>query len=372
MNGTNIYRWITTPLLIAILFSYYSIYDIRLLPLFLGISVLAVIFRNPHFRITASVDFYGLMVVYCLIASIFSMELEVLTAMVIFGWLVYWPIFIRKRTVLLIDVECLLRYVVNLGLILSIGLFLQIFLFRSYGIEIGKIDLVQDRDAFGFIWNDYSFLSLFLVTLVPLTWRGSLQKTTKVLYTGTFITASAMTSARTGIVAVIVAYGIVCFVKILRALLTLRIKRAEFYYFGAAILFAPTLIYYVFELFPRVTSLGDSGRVDGYISALHFIGNNILFGSAFGVQYYKEQIDTIPHNAFLYLLAAGGVVFLILFLAWAIVLVGRIYKHVDFGLFLSLAIAGIGFQFIPAFFSAYFFAFLLSLCIIVVDQKNII
>lgn len=359
-------------MLMAVPFAYYSLYGIRLLPVLFSLSILISFFKGLHYRSTASINYYALMIAYCFVLSLLMFKLDVFLSMLFFGWLVYWPLFIDRKKIVLIKIEKLLSYLIGTGVFLSIGLFLQIYLFKNYGIIIGKIDLVENRDAFGFIWTDYSFLSLFFVTLVPLTWRSTAPKVVKILYIIIFIVASAMTSARAGIVAMLIAYSTIYLIKGIRVLLTLKIKKNEIYYFAIILLVAPFLIFSILEFFPRISSFDDSGRFGGYISAFNFFSENILFGVNFDVDGYKAKVDTIPHNLFVYLLVVGGAVFLFLFLLWFVTLLARIYRGVDSDVFLSLLTSIIGFQFVPAIFSAYYFGYILSLCIIVLEQKKLL
>jgi hypothetical protein len=369
VTDKNPYRWAVNLLVIVIPLAYLTIYSIRFLPIFLAISIFLVIKNGVHYRSDTSFNYYFLMIVYCFLLSLIKLDFDVLISLVFFGWFVYWPMFIGQKNIVAIDSDKLFNNLVDSGIALSAGLFLQIFLYTK-GIEIGNIGLFKERIAFSFIWQDYSFLSLFFTTLVPLTWRNKSSKVVKLMYTIIFLIASAATTARTGIFAIIIAYAALLLFKIIDVLMKLKVRRIEIYFVIAILIFSPIAIYFAYNFFPRFNSTNDSGRFGGYLSAFNFVENNIFVGAAFNIKEYSQAVDIIPHNLFVYMLFVGGFFFLILFLLWFVSLFLRIIKDIDLSLLLSILTSFFGFQFIPSFFSAYYFGFILSLCLVVVLQKQ--
>ena len=113
--------------------------------------------------------------------------------------------------------------------------------------------------------------------------------------------------------------------------------------------------------FSRVFDLDPSGRFDGYYDIYNFLSNNIVFGAYYNIDFYKNNVGVIPHNLFIYNIVLGGVLFFIVFIFWFLIIAKNIFTTKDIFIRYSLLVCIIGFQFIPAIFTAYFFAFLLSL-----------
>ncbi|MFL9762267.1 hypothetical protein [Vibrio cyclitrophicus] len=80
----------------------------------------------------------------------------------------------------------------------ALGVIFQSFLYIKFGIEFGKIDTYLNRTGFGFLWLDYSFLSLFLSSSIPLFFRENIRG--KYILSLIVIVGSITTTAKNGVI----------------------------------------------------------------------------------------------------------------------------------------------------------------------------
>jgi hypothetical protein len=357
---------------ISIPLSYLSVFEIRLLPVLIFLSFLCAVVGGIRISIRASIILYFSLLGYCLIFSYFFSTYTIFFSLTIFYWLAYWPYHIRELFLLEINIRNLISGFVLLGLFCSFGIFLQIVSYKFFGIQFGKIDFDGGgREAFGFLWTDYSFLSLFLTSLVPLVWYSKATYAVNLGLSLVLTAASILTSARTGVVALVGASAIFYFLEIGYLIYSGKMKKITLLLSSLAIIFFLPVTSALSEKFSRMISFDDSGRLDGYKSAYSFLESNYLMGAKFDILMYKDEVDVIPHNMFVYLLSVGGVVFLLLFLMWGGLVFSNIVMLKEKKILLSFTISLIGFQFIPSFFSAYYFAFFISICFLLLRQKSI-
>jgi O-antigen ligase len=250
----------------------------------------------------------------------------------------------------------------------SLGVLFQFVLFNNFGIEFGKIDQYYQRTGFGFIWLDYSFLSLFLVSATPLVafyFKGWVKYTFLMF----LIVGSLATSARTGIFSAgLVAVSASAYY-IIKSFASGRIKGYHLIFFLfliVAIIVFPTVWTAVTD---RSLSVSSSGRIDGFYSAINLVSDKVLFGFRFDIEKYKTLYGTIPHNLFVYVLTVSGLVGLVLVNIWILTTCYK-FRSVDLSLRYSLFICFIGLQFIPTFYSAYFIAVLLLLSSISLEENR--
>lgn len=358
-------------IVIALPMAYTIISDIRVLPVLILASFVCVAIGGFRLKITNETFLYLLLLCYCFLVSSFTLDYSVCGAVVIFYWLAYWPLHMKESVLISLSLQKILALFVMIGFFCALGIFLQVSLFKFAGIEFGKIDLDGGgRQAFGFLWTDYSFLSLFFASLVPLVWITSESMTWRIILSLSFILASVLTSARTGIISLGTAIVIVLMLNLLRSAFTGKMKKGIVILLIFIIIVFPLLIIWLTAKFPRMTSLDDSGRIDGFITALNFVKENIFFGAQFDIQFYKNNIDVIPHNMFIYIAAVGGILFLALFAAWGLTVASRVVSLEERCIMLSFLISLIGFQFIPSFFSAYYFAIFIAICLMFSIKKR--
>ncbi len=362
----NFYSLAILLLFIALPMAYMHISDIRILPILVLVSFVCVVIGGIRLNFTTETCLYLLLSCYCFLVSSLSLNYSIFGATVIFFWLAYWPLYMKKSILISLNPQKILASFVLIGFFCALGIFLQIILFKFVNIEFGKIDLDGGgRQAFGFLWADYSFLSLFFASLVPLVWITSKSITWRIILSLSFILASVLTSARTGIISLGAAIAIGLLLEVLHSAIVGKMKKGVVILLVFIVVILPFFMIWLLEKFPRIASLNDSGRIDGFKTAFNFLQENFLFGAAFDTQFYKENIDVIPHNMFIYVTTIGGTLFLALFIFWALALTLRIIDLRERCLILSFMVSLIGFQFIPSFFSAYYFAIFIAICLMI-------
>ena len=256
------------------------------------------------------------------------------------------------------------------ALFLAIGILLQAYLYFKFNYIFGYFNTFGGgRIAFGFLWLDYSFLALFLVSAVPLVFDKDVNYKYKWVIASVLVSASLVTSARTGIVAIFLCYTIYILLNLHKIL---KKKKSYVYIFSFFVI--ATIIVFLqsnVNLMNRKISASGSGRVEGYVDALSFFFNNLALGAKFDHELYVSTIGTLPHNLFIYIAAIGGLIFLLLIITWLIFVIFDVYKTKKTSLLLSFCICVLGMQFIPSVFSAYFFAILVSL-VLLGQPKNLV
>lgn len=234
------------------------------------------------------------------------------------------------------------------GMATAAAVFLQVINYYIFGASYGNLVLMGgDRLAFGVIFADYSFLSLYLTTtaaLAVLTIPGRIRMPATVVI---LLAASMVTSARAGVVAFLITLGV-------RSVMQLARRPAGF---GGSLLITVGVgaaAYMLLEQVRPENALGDSGRIDSYLVGLAQLEANPLTGAGFGVNEYVTVTGAvIPHNIFVQFLAqagAPGAAAIAVFLAWLVYSVKS-----NESIFLAILCAVVGAQFIPDIFSSRFF-----------------
>jgi len=234
----------------------------------------------------------------------------------------------------------------------SLGLFIQIYIFLSMGKIIGKIEFMASRIGFGFIFSDYSFLSLFLISasgiLINFFEKNKKLHNKKIFYRIfliiLFMTASLLTSARTGIVSFFLAY-IIFYILSFSDIFSFSLKNA----IGAVIILFSLIILLIYGL-PKLRGdiLSSSGRIESYIIGLQIFRQNPIWGCGLGVRSYKERFGfTIPHNVVIQYLAQTGLLLTILILILLLDIIKKAWKIKISSIFITLLIIIIGSLFIP-------------------------
>ncbi len=188
------------------------------------------------------------------------------------------------------------------GIILAI----QIAVFIFLGQKLGQLDIFGgDRIAYGAVFSDYSFLSLYLATgaTIQLVKLSSSQFSWKSLFTFPFLLGmSAATSARTGVVACVLSMIIILFRHI--------IKRNIIYRPFIYVLFvtASIVLSIMIVTMTRADALfSSSGRTDNYQIAFSNFINHPFWGTGLGITTYFQTYGTeVPHNLILQYLAQAG------------------------------------------------------------------
>lgn len=250
--------------------------------------------------------------------------------------------------------------------ITCIGLITQILLFKFFGIIYGKLDILGSmRTAYGFLFSDYSFLSLYLSSAAILTFTLMLYNRkvsiSLILYSVLLAYGSILTTARTGIVALLCAlvfYGIIIFIK--RPLVTVSIMAIVIFVSG---------FYIEYSTYQRHDMIGSSGRLAGYSAGIEELIHKPVFGTGFGVQSYAEHYGTaIPHNIVIQYFVQGGLLvgLLVTFILISFLVIVFKYAH---AFFLPISTMIIGAQFIPDIFNSRFFPVIIMISLLSVGYS---
>jgi len=249
----------------------------------------------------------------------------------------------------------------GVAIVTTVGLVTQIIVYKSMGAAYGKLDVMGGmRTAYGFLFSDYSFLSLYLSSAALLTVTLMLYNrklNLSLIFCSVFLVyGSILTTARTGMVALLCAlvfYGVIMFVR--RPLITLSIMVA---------LVLASGFYLDYSTHQRQDLISSSGRLAGYSVGIEELKNKPLSGTGLGVQAYKERFGiAIPHNIIIQYSVQGGLFSGLIVILLLITLLVVVYKDAHV-LFLPIATVIIGAQFIPDIFNSRFFPVMLMLSLI--------
>jgi len=321
-------------------------------------ALIAVLIAIPSlFNIKNKIPPFTTIIILTLVAYTFLLSFFGKSLNVLFSTLFFIAIILlgSKNT----NTITLKKIYVLTALICAIGVILQ----KIYFISTGNTFLTYYqyletpvRNAFAFTWNDYSFLSLFIVSAVPFS------STKRPIISIILLTGSIVTTARTGIVSFVFIYSILYIYSLYKHIIS-----HEKSYFKIIIIITTTLITIFFlptiyeTISGRSLNISDSNRLNDFIKGYDFFIENKIFGALLDFKQYSFNLNiTAPHNLFIFALYIGGAIYFIIFLffIFAIYLCTR-YSKPD--TITSLAICFIGLNFIPTPFSAYFIAILISL-----------
>lgn len=353
---------------LILILAYYKFSSIRLLvPLILIIvTIIFIKILENKFKIQNDIILLNAIITISSIAifSIYGGSFEFFFATLIFLILATWPLLIKLNKPNLAFTKLLRVYIFS-AFFLSVGVIIQSFLFKNYGVSFGKIDLYGGgRLAFGFTWTDYSFLSLYLTSCVPLILSSKFDYkfTTKLVMVILVLVASLVTTARTGFTSFIIVFTIYVLFNFIKVF-----SSKKLYYLMLFLLITSPIGIYLgrnYTILERKISTSSSGRLEGYQTGIDFFINNPLLGIMFNPSLYHHNVEVIPHNIFIYLAVTGGTYLLLLSSWWLFTIFYRAYKIRDSNIFYSFLICLIGFQFVPSVYSAYFFAILSSFVLI--------
>lgn len=331
--------------------------DIRII---IFLPVITMVFfllnRGKKIKLDATFFFTFIMFLYSLSVNIIANSFDYTLSLLIFLLFFCWPYLLTKHQINMVNLMFALRVYLYAVMLTAIGVFIQLLLDRFLGIQFFRVIQFSTRTAFSFLWMDFSFLSLYLSSAVPLLFL-SFKGKKRFVFSGFLLTASLATSARTGVTAFI-------FIFILYTIFY-RKNIKDIVYSLAAF---PLILYFIYKIYLFLSVRGvenianDNGRFSNYLVGYNFWLNNMMYGNFLDPKSYSDNIFMLPHNFFIYFLALGGIVFILIFIAWFISMLPIFRKSHDMIKF-SILIALFGFNFIPSFFSGYFFGFLLSLAL---------
>ncbi|WP_407363166.1 hypothetical protein HKW97_07885 [Pseudomonas luteola] len=352
-------------LLAAYLFlplSYFSVFGVRFLFIQVLLVVSSVFISIFYFkRVWLDASFWSGPLIFFLLfgVSFFTKDFSVLMAFSAFIMFAYWQAFFDE--IQLNDFVLVLKKAYSVAALISaIGVIGQFLMNDFYKIEIARVEYFGGgRTAYSFLWQDFSFLSLFVVSAIPIVYV-CFHKKIRFLVILLLIFSSIATSARTGIVSLTI-FSIFIFIFIfLKSVFSGKANSnigLGFFLILILFFFVPSFLTFFTG---RELTFSSSGRFEGFAAGLNFLSNNVVWGAMFDINYFVENIAIIPHNIFLYFMIMGGMVFFVLFLAWFFQICW-VVRYADKDLIFALFIVFIGFQFIPSFFSGYFAACLLGL-----------
>lgn len=196
----------------------------------------------------------------------------------------------------------------------AICLLIQFITFIKLNTISGNIMFLGgSRRAFGFLFSDFSFLSLYYASglAMIISSYNTCKKENIILSSLLLLSASILTSARTGLFAFAIAMLVIIFYRAVKGSLKACFQ----------LLLFPLILLVLIKLFSFVRPLdvfSDSGRLQGYIVGIKYFIKSPFFGIGLGVRSYKQITgSTIPHNLIIQYLSQAGMIatlFLILLL----------------------------------------------------------
>lgn len=344
---------------ILITFSYANIVGIRL-AIFIPIVLLLIILLQGSFFCKDKIFVFIQTIIFSMMLS-FSVITGFYDNFLAFIIFMILSITYSLTFVSLKRLDSLIKLYTYFGIFSAIGLFFQYILYNYIGYSFGTIIFFNNRTAFSFLWLDFSFFSLYLASLVPLIFYVFKSIPVKFLLSLFVLVASFMTTARTGVFSFLIFSVLFSFYKLFITLALGNFKKEHLKLLIGGVFFIPLSIIffpYISSLSDREITTSDSGRMQGYIDALNYLGDNFFWGAMFNSEYYFNNVNVLPHNVFLYIFTMGGVLFFLVFLIFLIlVLVYSRNKFVVSSIFISF----IGVMFIPSFYSMYYLGWLISM-----------
>ena len=320
---------------------------------------------NDTITISFLLSFLGLIVSFLVNkdtpAGNASAQLFIILYYLFIAFMVYQAELSNKRYRL--DNEKLYKEYNETLLIVSVFVIAQFILYKYFSFAFGRIELFGgNRVAFGFLNFDYSFLSLYIFSGVFFLFKRvyEYQKINAFAFVNVLllVLASVITSARTGIIALVIIGSV------LIALHLLFFNTFKLSLFKRGLIFSMSAI----ALFMIVYLVGSkrgfygSGRSESFVLAFEAIQRNVVFGN--GLLYHVMNI--IPHNFFLQYWLQTGLIFLmpISVLLFLITFKTRKYNSM---VFYNLCIILMGAMFIPDILTS---RFLLVMIIMAVYSYN--
>jgi hypothetical protein len=349
-------------IILLIPFSYDTFFGVRVL-LLLPIIMAFLIFYNKGEKIIILQDFrLSLILIFILIGYLSTTkDFLFMIPVFLFFMFVYWFIFLGKEQIKKIDLKKLVRIYIMVALIFSITLFIQAIMYFN-GYTFGKVEVFGgDRVAFYVIWTDSSFVSLYLASVIPLIFYLYKGKSAFIL-TLIFLLATVLSSARTGIVSLYIIITLYVFIIVIELIIEWKIKIKNIFFLSSYFLFMILVIYIFFNFGLGRLEEGDNGRFQSYIDSFNIFFKSILFGTM-----YSSTNTVGAHNFIIHILASGGILFFLPFCLWLYIILKKTFL-VNIHIKNSLLVCFVGLNFIPSFFSAYFFSFLLSIMLINYQQ----
>lgn len=197
------------------------------------------------------------------------------------------------------------------GFITSLGVIFQFLVHRIIGITIGNILYALNRVIYSFMFLDISSGTLYLAStaFMMIIFADKSRSRKMFLYLSAILTivATAITSARTGIVAFLIT---ICLYSVS--------KKGIFKKFTGILLVGFSLfasLYFLGIVRPMSTAfdyfLNSSGRIEGYLLALEIFIKNLFLGTGFSRTYTSFLMEglPVPHLSILQYLVQTGIIY---------------------------------------------------------------
>ncbi|MBD3655378.1 MAG: hypothetical protein HUJ14_02610 [Marinobacter sp.] len=340
-------------------FSYFDIFGVRVIGLCLFLFV-ALFFLSPKFSISVDNNVWLFLLPFFMVLSfsLASGSKDFLSAIVFFVYLLIFYFFDVSKLSAVVNKSC---FVYLYGAVfMAVGVILQRISFEKFGYEFGKIDVYGGgRVGFGFLWMDYSFLSLYLVSTLPLVFYLYRSVCVKAIVVIILLVGSVVTTARTGLAALVLTTVFIAGLEFAKAIVIGKARKQVFLVLLSLLFASLLIIYFYVEFSSRTIRFDSSGRIDGFYLGFKSFLDNPFTGVMFDRSYFLEEYGTIPHNLLVYILSQGGILLFIVFFIWFFYVFFVAAFRVNLFRY-PIIISVFGFMFIPSFFSAYYFALLIS------------
>lgn len=331
--------WFNLLLLILVIYTLFLVFESKKLAIS-SITLIAlfflIIFLIPLMN---SAFFYDGLKQYLNIASCFGLFLIA-------------PIL--KKHLSTTDIDMIVHYYLMSSVIMALTLIMQVILYYGLDIQLGLLQrLGTNRVAFGSLFNDYSFLSLFLVSGAMFLYANRTKYNDNFLV-GFLLISSMLTSARTGVAAFLVVYSFKSFIDFLK--LYQERSRKLLVYISVYIIII-LIIFYGMKMFRPGDILSDSGRSGLNVLGIDLFLSNPIFGNGFGTKSISLIIGGLPHNLVVQFLSQTGVYITTILILFITLLSIKLYKYKR-NIFWTFLTIMIGALFIPDIFNSRFLSIL--------------
>lgn len=253
-------------------------------------------------------------------------------------------------------------------IISSIITIIQFISYESFGIKLLRVEFFGGgRLYFSYLFGDMSSATVYFATAILFILFDKKESLRKYINILIIIIAMAVSSARSGLVSLILVLMIYFAFGKKRSI---KIKSLLFF-----LLSLPLIVYFssmVRKFNSAINYLTNStGRIEGYLDGLRIFSNNPIFGSGYDLSYKFTLVGkTVPHNSIIYMMAQMGIILTILYL----LVFYRIYKLADIkkleDMKYAIMASYIGSMIIPGFIASRFFT-VIALIVILVQNENI-
>lgn len=266
------------------------------------------------------------------------------------------------------DLVPLFKAYISSALVSGIGVIIQFVFLKYFNSYYGFIiEYGGNRTALGYLFSDFSFLSLFLASaallLILIKKHININYFLFAILVIIILFSSIITSARTGFVSFIVVFSIISIIKLFSFITKGKIRQ-----FISLLVFQVTTLFglYIFTILREGNVLNDSGRSDINANALAMFSESLFLGYGFGGATYRDLVGPLPHNLLIQSLVQGGLIFTIpLFIILLLVLFKTYFTR---SYFLPVLICVlIGSLFIPNIFASRFLGVLFALSFLKVN-----